>query len=237
MIQRYAKSGIALLALGFSLSAPAQDGPPPVYDRVDLSASAERQVGNDIMVAVVYAEVEANSQARAADDVNQAIRFAADRARATPGVAVETQRYTTRPVYANDRRIVGWVARQSLRLESTDAEALSTLLGELQTRVAIESLRSSLSKAARDAVEDEIIAEALAQFRRRAGMIAADFGREGYRLVHLNVGSYAAIPVDARMEASFARAAAADVAAPAVEAGVQTVTVSVNGTIELLGPE
>jgi predicted secreted protein len=221
---------LALFVTVFALAAPAQEI-PPVYDRVDLNVSAERQVENDIMVAVVFAEVEANNQAAAADEVNQAIRFAADRARATAGIEQQTLRYTTRPVYANDRRIIGWVARQSLRLESTDAAALSTLLGELQTRVAIESLSSNLSKPARDAVEDEVIAEAIAQFRRRAAQIAAEFDRDSYRLVHLNVGSYAA----PRQEALFARAQLADaaVAAPAIEAGLQTVTVSVNGTIEL----
>ena len=40
-------------------------------------------------------------------------------------VELQTMQYSTRPVYANGRRIIGWVARQSLRLESTDAEALS----------------------------------------------------------------------------------------------------------------
>ena len=133
--------------------------------------------------------------------------------------------------YANDRRIVGWVARQSLRLESMDAEALSTLLGELQARVAIESLSSTLSKAARDSVEDEVISEAIAQFRRRAAQIAAEFDRDDYRLVHINVGGYAIFAQELRRD-NFALAAA-DVAAPTIEAGLQTVSVTVSGTIEL----
>ena len=228
---RFTKFCLTLSASLLALAAAAQED-PPVYDRVDLNVSAEREVENDVMVAVVFAEVEANTQARAADDVNQAIRFAADRARATAGIEQQTLRYTTRPIYANDRRIVGWVARQSLRLESTDAEALSTLLGELQTRVAIESLSSRLSKSARDAVEDEVISEAIAQFRRRAEQIAAQFDRDGYRLVHLSVGSYAAFPQEAQLRRdSFS--AAADVAAPTIEAGLQTVSVTVSGTIEL----
>lgn len=228
---RFTKFCLALSASLLAVAATAQEN-PPVYDRVDLNVSAEREVENDVMVAVVYAEVEANTQARAADDVNQAIRFAADRARATEGIEQQTLRYTTRPIYANDRRIVGWVARQSLRLESMDAEALSTLLGELQTRVAIESLGSTLSKTARDAVENEVISEAIAQFRRRAAQIASEFDRDSYRLVHLNVGSYAASPQP--QFAAFRVAEAADaIAAPTIEAGLQTVSVQVSGTIEL----
>jgi predicted secreted protein len=225
------KLSLTLSASLWALAAAAQPI-PPVYDRVTLNVTAERQVENDIMVAVVYAEVEANNQSRAADDVNQAIRFAADRAAATPGIEQQTLRYTTRPVYANDRRIVAWVARQSLRLESKDAAALSTLLGELQTRVAIESLGSSLSKTARDSVEGQVISEAIAQFRQRATQIATEFERDGYRVVDVNVGSYAAFPQEAQMRALNAVAGDA-VAAPAIEAGVQTVSVSVSGTIEL----
>jgi predicted secreted protein len=226
---RFTKFCLALSASLLGLTAAAQEN-PPLYDRIDLNVSAEREVENDVLVAVVYAEVEANNQANAADQVNQAIRFAADRARATDGIEQQTLRYTTRPVYANDRRIVGWVARQSLRLESMDAEALSTLLGELQTRVAIESMNSTLSKAARDAVEDEVIADAIAQFRRRAAQIAAEFDRDSYRLVHLSVGSYAAPRLTEIRRDNFA---AADVTAPTIEAGLQTVSVTVSGTIEL----
>jgi predicted secreted protein len=230
-MSRSPKFWLALLASTFACAAVAQVN-PPVYDRIELSASAEREIENDLMIAIVYAEVEANNQPRAADEVNQAIRFAADRARATAGVEVQTLQYTTRPVYANDRRIIGWVARQSLRLESTDAEALSTLLGELQTRVAIESMGSGLSKAARDAAEEALIVEALAQFRQRAALIAAEFERDGYRLVQLNVGSYGAFPEQAMMR-QLGAVSIADVAAPVIEAGVQTVTVSVNGSVEL----
>lgn len=228
---RFTKYCLALPVSLVAFAAMAQES-PPVYDRIDLNVSAERQVENDIMVAVVYAEVEANNQARAADEVNQAIRFAADRARATAGIEQQTLRYSTRPVYANDRRIIGWVARQSLRLESKDAAVLSTLLGELQTRVAIESLGSTLSKAARDTVEDEVIAEAIALFRRRATQIAAELDREGYRLVHMSVGSSGGYPAQARM-ALFEMQVADASAAPTIEAGVQTVSVQVNGTIEL----
>jgi predicted secreted protein len=220
---------LVLLATAFVAAASAQDA--SVYDRVDLSASAGREVPNDLVIAIVYAEVENNDQARAANEVNEAIRWAADQARSVSGVSLETQQYTTRPVYANDRRIVGWVARQSLRLESSDAQALGRLIGDLQSRVAIQSLGSGLSPAAREAAEESLIAEALSQFRRRAALIADELGREGYRLVHINVGSAGGFYPVQFDRPEMARTLS--VAAPEIEAGNQTVTVSVNGTIEL----
>lgn len=205
---------------------------PPTYDRVDLSASAEREVGNDLLVAVVFAEVEDNDQADAANAVNESIQWAAERARRVAGLELQTQQYTTRPVYApNSRRITGWIARQSLRLESQDPEVLSELLGELQARVAIQSLGAELSRSARDSAEEALIAEAIAAFKRRAELVAAELGHQGYRLVHLNVGTSGFFPNRNNVrELSFA---SADAAPPAIEAGGQSVTVTVNGTIEL----
>jgi predicted secreted protein len=229
------KSG-TITCLSLLLALPAAAGfaqEPPTYDRIDLNASAQREVSNDLMIAVVFAEVEDNDQEQAANAVNNAISWAADRARTARGVTLQTQQYTTRAVYApNSRRITGWIARQSLRLESDDAETLSELLGTLQERVAIQSMGSALSKAARDKAEEDLIAEAIAAFRRRAELIARELGRDDYRLVHLGVGTSGFNPI-MMTGARVASDRMLEASAPEIEAGVQTVTVSVNGTIEL----
>lgn len=220
----------AALALA-ALAGAAQAQDEPTYDRIDLSASASSEVENDLLIAFVFAEVEANDQADAAEEVNEAIAWAAGRARDVSGITIQTTNYNTRPVYANGRRIVGWVARQSLRLESTDAEALSELLGELQQRVAIQSINYGLSSASRDAAEEALIAEALAQFNRRANLIAGELGREGFRIVRLNVGTSGGSPGwFANLRVSEAQA---QIAAPEIEAGTQMLSVSINGTVEL----
>lgn len=220
---------IALAGSGWLVAAQAQDA--PIYDQVDLNAAASQDIDNDLLIAVVFAEVEANDQADAADAVNEAITWAAGRSRRIDGIEVQTTTYTTRPVYANGRRIVGWIARQSLRLESTEPQLLSELLGELQQRVAVQSIDYDISDAARDAAEERLIAEALAQFKRRAELIAGELGRDGYRIVRLSVGNSGVFVTGARNRAlAFAEA---DMAQPEIEAGTQAVSVNVNGTIEL----
>jgi predicted secreted protein len=219
-----------LVLLGTLLHGAASAQEEPRYNRVDLMASASMDVENDLLIAIVFAEVEDNDQADAADAVNRAISWAAERADAVSSIEAQTTNYNTRPVYANGRRIVGWVARQSLRLESQDAEALSELLGELQQRVAIQSINYGISRAARDAAEDELIAEALARFSRRASLVARELGQDGYRIVHINVGTAGGFrPQEAMMRTM----AVADVAAPTIEAGTQTMSVTINGTVEL----
>jgi predicted secreted protein len=78
-----------------------------------------------------------------------------------------------------------------------------------------------------------VISEAISQFRRRAAQVAMEFERDGYRVVDINIGSYAAFPVEAQSRGFSAVAAADAITAPTIEAGVQTVSVSVSGTIEL----
>lgn len=225
---------LTLAALG-AVPAALGQSPEEHYDRIDLSASAEREIENDLLIAVVFAEVEANDQSDAADEVNRAIQWAADRAREAGDLAIETAQYNTRPVYANGRRIVGWVARQSLKLESKDAEALGELLGTLQERVAIQSVSYGLSKEARDAAEEALIAEALTQFNRRANLVARELGRGGFRMVRLSIGTSGGGPIPYR-DLRAQGVAEAAVAAPALEAGLQTVSVSINGTVELDAP-
>lgn len=219
---------LSLLAAGFTLAARTQEA--PTYDRIDLNASAERDVENDVLTAVVYAEVTSREQSEAADAVNESIGWAVSRVKNARDIEYQTSQYTTRPVYAeNSRRIVSWVARQSMTLRSMDSEALGKLLGELQERVALGNVGYEVSKASRDAAEDELIAEAIARFEARAKLVAKQLDRPGYRLVHLNIIN-SGPPVIRRANLAFATD---DFAPPAIEAGTQTVTVSVNGTIEL----
>jgi len=222
---------MATLAALVVVGAQAQEG-QDVYDRVDLAASAEREIDNDLLVVVVYAEEQAERQAQAADRVNESIQWAIGAARRADEIKFQTLQYSTFPVYSNNRRILRWQARQALRLESSNIAELSELLGELQERVAIESVSYDVSKQARDAAEDALIAEALQQFNRRAALVASELGRDGYRIVRINIGTRD----NGRMPVAFNTemlVRSADMAAPAMEVGVQTLTVSVNGSVEL----
>ncbi len=205
----------------------------PTYDRVSLSAAAEERVANDTLVATLYVQREGPKQAAVADEVNTTMRKALESAKGAAGVTAQTGGYSTSPVY-NRETIVGWRARQSLRLESRDPKALTALLGTLQETLAVESVGYDVSPPARRTAEDRLIAEALAAFRGRADLIAQELGRKGYRFVQVDVssGGYAPPPMPVRAMAM--KSGMADVAEPAIESGEQSLTVSVSGVIELL---
>jgi predicted secreted protein len=201
-----------------------------------LSADAVREIENDELVAVVYAQAQGQRQSEAANAVNEDLSWALELAESTRGITAQTLQYSSYPAYGNNQRIVGWQARQSLRLESRDADRLSELLGELQERVAIESVSYQVSREARETANDELIREALQSFNRRAELVTDELSRSGYRIVRINIntGGGGVTPIAYRTMA--AMRADAEVAQPALEAGTQTVSVNVSGTIELNAP-
>ncbi len=130
---------VLLAALVTATPAIAHDA-PPTYDRINFQVSATREVENDTLVATMYSERNGQQPSAMADEVNQIISWAVDLARKESAIKVQTLNYQQNPVYKN-QTVSGWRVRQSIRLESADVTALSTLVGELQKRLAVASLR------------------------------------------------------------------------------------------------
>lgn len=203
-----------------------------LQNRINFSVSAEREVSNDLHVAVISAEARASEQSEAANAVNEAMAWATEQARQVPGIRIQPGEYSTRTVTSgNSRRIVAWSARQLVRLESSDASTLSNLLGQLQERIAVAELSQSLAPSTRDALEEELIVEVLARFNRRAQLIAGEMGRD-YELVSLSVDNIRGLQT-ARNSGSGTYGADA-IAPPPIETGIQNISISASGVIELI---
>jgi len=218
-------------AVAGTASAAAHDA-APTYDRINFRVTASRDVDNDTLVAVMYHERSGQKPASMADEVNRTIAWAVDLAGKTSGIKVQTLQYRQEPIYRN-QIISGWKVRQSIRLESEDVAALSELVGELQSRLSVSSLRYTISAEVRRKVEDELITEALDRFKRRGKLISREIGRPDYRIVNIDIATSGGSPAPVRMRTVSAMAESGSVTAPTLEPGVQSVTVSVSGTIEL----
>jgi predicted secreted protein len=223
---------LALAAPPLTLTAAEE---PLTYDRVSLGYGASREVENDTLVAVLYAQREGGDTARLADEVNKAVTKALERAKQVEGVKVQTLDYHTSPVY-QQQNIAGWRVTQSLRLESQDAGRLGRLVGDLQKDLAVQSVSYTVSPAQRRTAEDALIGEAVQGFEKRAALVASQLGRSSYRLVSLEVDTGGgAVPRPVMLQAR-GMAIAAEAAPPAFDAGTQTLTVTVRGTVELQRP-
>ena len=208
---------------------------PQSYDRINFQVAALEEVENDTLVVIMYSERSGQKSSTIADEVNRNISWAVDLAKNNSAVKVQTLHYRQDPLY-NNQSISGWKIRQSIRLESTEVALLSALIGEMQSRLAVASLRYTVSPTRRDNVERKLIAEALNRFKSRGEQIKVELGRTGYRIVNIDVFTSDQSPAPVRMRAAAMMENSA-VAAPSIEPGVQTVSVRISGTIELENPQ
>lgn len=223
----------AALITAVTFASPAVAHQEPLsFDRISFTVSADEEVDNDTLVAILYHQRDGQKASSLADEVNKTIAWAVERAGQVPGVKVQTLQYRQDPVYRN-QSLSGWRVRQSIRLEAREVAALSTLIGELQQRLSVQSLRYAISPDARREVEARLIARALSRFRQRAELIARELDRPEFRIVTVDVSTSGAAPPPVPMRAMATAESLGSVAPPTLSPGVQSVIVHVTATIEL----
>jgi predicted secreted protein len=219
-----------ILTLACTAAVPAHaDSENATLNRVSFEVERSRGVENDRITAVVGVTDEDSEAPRLADRVNRTMKWALEKSRAVSAVETHSGSYQTHPVH-EDGKIRRWRASQDLVLTSGDVEALTSLVGELQSRLLVRSVTFSVSPERRHKVQDELISECLEAYQRRAALIQAGLSARGYALVDLGIDtpSHGPAPRMARLQ-SFD----AEIAAPAFEAGESELTVRVRATIEL----
>ena len=234
MIRTTILSTLTSLAMLAASTGVAAHEPVLHYDRINLSASAGRDVPTDTTIAIMFKQHQSSDQAASTDEVNQAITWAITQAKASSGIKVSTSAYRTQAIY-RDQHIQAWRVFQTIRLESTDSPKLAALIGILQKRLAVQSLNNALSVDARKAAEEGLIAEALNSFQARARGVAQTLGRQGFRIVDLNINASGGRQ-QPMLRSAMAMESRSKAAAPSIEGGDQRVEVQINGTVELNAP-
>jgi len=227
---------IYVAALAFSLSgiAPGQQPvEPPRYNTVDLQAEAQREIANDLMTAVLFAEMNDSDAARLANAMNRAINDGISAAKGYQSVRFHTGAVQTFPVYDRSQRLTGWRGRADIRIDSNDFQAACSLIAKLQATLQLGSVGFTVSPALRRQTQDALMAEAIAAFRARAKIARAALDGRGYKIRRMSV-SPGGIP-GPRTQFALARAAQAQDAAtvPQFEGGISQISVAVNGSVEV----
>jgi len=190
--------------------------PVKSYNQISLEASSSADVENDTMIVSMYAQEEGAKATILSDKVNRKINWALAKLKQYKTIKVETESYTTNPVY-NKNQIVSWRVRQSIKLESRDMSLMSEVLGDLQGQLSLNGISFDVSRDKREQQTKILIDEALAAFTVRAKQIAAKLpGSSAPRYKSRNMSMMAEAQV-----------------APTFSAGDRTLSVRVNGSIEL----
>jgi predicted secreted protein len=213
--------------------ASAQTVAPP-SGVLNLDASASLDVPQDVVHVTLSYEQQADDPATLADALNQRTEQVLLAAKRQSGVTAQTGALSVYPSTDRDGHISGWRGRSEVRLDSHDFAAASKLAGSLSSQMQISNVTFSLSNDTRDAAQKKLSGEAIAAFRQKAANASAAFGFGGFTIREVSVSAGESSPprpmMMARMAAAPASAKMADVP---LEAGDSTVTVNVNGSVQM----
>lgn len=227
---------LASLAAVPALAQTAAAAPGPVPQGVlTLSASASVDVPHDWMSLSFQASREGSDAGVVQSQLKTALEAALAEARrvARPGqVEVQTGGFSIYPRYGSKGQINGWQGSTRLLVEGRDMAAISQLGGRISS-MSIAGVGFSLSREAREQVESQVTAQAIARFRARAAEQAKAFGYGGFSVREVNVGldqDGGGVPVP---RVTMAAARMAEDAPLPTEAGKGTVTATVNGSVQM----
>ena len=222
---------LSVLVLAAPL-ASAQETGQPRYNLVTIQAQAQREAQNDLLNATLYVEVNDSSSAAVANAVNKTVNEALRVAKEYRNVRVRSGNNRTYPVYSRSNQLQGWRGRGEIRIESRDFEAASALIGKLQSGMQLGGISFTVAPDTRRALEDELTVEAIAAFRARAEVVRNALGGKGYKISRLSIAG-GHVPVQ---PFAVARAAvsSAEVTPPSLEGGVSQITITANGSVEIL---
>lgn len=228
-------SGVIVLASVVALPASARErgeawqaarGP-----QATLSAQASSVVPQDTVQITLASELSAASQIEVAQALNKVLDDTMKQAKGHQGIEVRSGAYRVWPISKRDSKETEWWARGEIVLTSTDLDGVAKLASDLGDRMPIAGMFFSVSPQRRITEEKALLEQAVQAFKVRAQALTQALGFESYSYRNIDLGGDGAqIQPMPRMMMS---AMASDKVAAPVDAGTETVTVSVHGTIAL----
>ena len=226
----------AALILGFA-SAPlaAQDRLLPLADVLQIDATVSSEVAPDLAVVTLAVDREGADVAALTKDVNETLAKAFADAKTVAAVVASSGAYSTFPRYDSRNSLNvrnGWQVRAEIIVKSKDFAALGTLVGRLAQTLQIAGSSFEVSPDLRARESAALIDRGARAFQDKATATAKAFGYAGWSIREITVGS-AGQSGSPRMMADY-RAMSAKASAPLpVEAGLVTLTLTVNGSLQM----
>ncbi len=227
---------VLIAASTVALAAPpasAQMVPPP-SGVLNLDASASADIPQDVVHITLAYEQQSDDPAELANQLNQRTEQVLANAKRQQGVTAQTGSLTVYPSTDNNGHINGWRGRSEVRLDSRDFAAASKLAGSLSSQMQVANVTFSLSPETRDATQARLGGQAIAAFRQKASNAASAFGFGGYTIREVSVSGGESMPQPRpMMMARMSAAPTAKMADVPIEGGNSTVTVNVNGSVQM----
>ena len=238
-MSRFTRSAVVLTLSASALaSLPAMAADALNYNQISLRAEVSQEVARDLMIVTLYTEEQNTDPAKLAADISTTMNKSLAQAKQVKDITLRQGSRNSYPVYdTKGQKITGWRERAELRLESSDFAALSKLTGELLTDLKMAGMDFAIATPTRKASEDALLKDAVSAFKARAQLATDALGGKSYKIVNLNLNSNG-YPQPYMRGPMMMKAASMDAApvTPEVEAGTSQVSMTADGSIEVLMP-
>lgn len=225
---------LALLCAALAMPRAWAELPASAQNLLTLSASASVEVPRDTLSVTFSTQREGPDAAVVQAQLVQAVEAALTEARrhARPGqVEVSTGNFSLFPRPMPKAGPGPWQGVAEMHVEGRDIEAITRLVGRIQT-LSVARVGYGLSREARDKVQGDVTAQAIARFRSQAAAQAKAFGFDAFTLRQVEVNTHESNPPMPMFRASAEMAMPAAAPLP-MEAGKAQVSVTVSGTVQM----
>lgn len=227
----------ASLSSGAGLAlAEVAVAPPAPSGVLSLTASATVQAAKDWMTVSFTTTRDGTDASAVQAQLKQALDAALAECRALAqsdkDVKVASGAFSLQPRYGSKGQVNGWTGSTTLTVQGHDFPAIARLTGRVGT-MTIGRLDFGLSPEAREKAEGEASAQAIGRYRAKAASSATLFGYARYEVREVSVQAEAA-PGPRPFALRAAVMSSSDGAALPVEAGDESVTVTVQGTVQMV---
>jgi predicted secreted protein len=201
------------------------------YGLINLDAAAEIAVDNDELYVQLQVVEQGPQTAKLTQMVNTKTTLLLDAIKHFPAIEAKTTQYTTRPMY-RDGKIYQWQVTQTVALKTQTFSQMSELIADIDSLAQIQSMQFRVSTHETERVKNQLIQQAIAQFKAKARLITESLGKTDYVLVNMNVDTPYANTPQPMLERSVMMAADMKSVPAAIQGGTNLVRVSVSGSIQ-----
>ncbi len=174
-----------LFALKADSNTPTQMA--QMTDVINFRVSVDKDVTHNYWRAVVFTQAKDATLGTANEEVNKTLQKALEILK-KEDVKVETSNIYTQTITDKNQKTT-WIVNGSLKLRASSDVALSKALTALKNLMAVEDVQSGISKKKLEALDDEMIKNALAKFEEKAAFITKTSHAKGYKIISLNITS------------------------------------------------
>ena len=231
-------AALLALSIGAMASLPALAADELHYNQIALRAEVSQEVARDLMIVTLYSEAQDTDPAKLAAQITSTMNKALGQARQVKDITLRQGSRNSYPIYdTTGQKITGWRERAELRMESSDFAALSKLTGEMLGEMKMAGMDFAIADPTRKTSEDALLKDAVNAFKARAQLATEALGGKGYKIVNLNLNSngypqpYLRAPMMMKAESKDSGSMT-----PEVEAGTSQVSMTADGSIEVLMP-